>query len=177
MLRRLLIPLLGFFFALQYGTLGTPTCARRCLTSLQRRSIMTDRDRLNPPSPGLDVPPPDSITQEMRTRAWSRAVRDGETAVWPMLAIARRHARQQLHCQRLHQQPRAAGEREIGSFHPRLPAHRRHSRPRACNYLTRASFAISHQDLGVQRALTFRVGACAYGNFASPPISATSRIS
>jgi len=49
---------------------------------------MTDRDRLNPPSPGLDVPPPDSITQEMRTRAWSRAVRDGETAVWPMLAIA-----------------------------------------------------------------------------------------
>ena len=48
---------------------------------------MTDRDRLNPPSPGLDVPPPDSISQEMRTHAWRRIVRDGETAVWPGLAV------------------------------------------------------------------------------------------
>ena len=49
---------------------------------------MVDRDRLHAPAPGLDVPPPDSVTNDLRTREWRRAVRDGEGAVWPMLAIA-----------------------------------------------------------------------------------------
>ena len=49
---------------------------------------MIDRDRLNPPSSGLDVPPPNGVTEEMRTRAWQRALHDEDTVLWPMLGIA-----------------------------------------------------------------------------------------
>jgi hypothetical protein len=63
-------------------------------------------------------------------------------------------ARQQLHCECLYRQPRAAGNGEVGIFHPHLSPHRRHGRGRARHHPARASLAASGPDLGVLRALT-----------------------
>jgi hypothetical protein len=42
---------------------------------------MDDRDR-------LDVPPRDTVTEDLRAKAWRRDVEDRANSVWPMVAVA-----------------------------------------------------------------------------------------